>query len=230
MLRKIYTIFYCLLLFALYVLFTARSQGPAAILGEGYTGAPGEQGTTCASCHSLNGNYGLIGILSQALPEYSPVLTNSYQFLVSNSAGFPFGFGFQAIVVDAATGAPVDLNYITLSSNLKVTTLPDGRKYVEHDGISGTNVFSFSFQTNYPTPQDAPDQITIHYAATAVNTNGMNTGDSGSLGFTLTQDKNEFLPVVLTSFKASPSRKGIMLPMVWISSHLKPSTPQVIRK
>lgn len=211
MLRNVYTIFYCLLLFALYILLTGRSQGTAATLGDGYTGAPGEQGTTCASCHGLNGNYGAINVVSQSLTEYSPTYNNSYQFLVSNATGFPFGFGFQATVVDAATGAPVILNYNNLSPNLKVTTLPDGREYIEQNGTSGTNVFSFSFQTAYPNPSDAPQTINIHYAAVAANANGMSSGDSGSLGFVLTQEKNEFLPVVLTNFEATPVRKGIQL-------------------
>lgn len=210
-LRIIYTTFYCLLLFALSVLLTARSGGPAAELGQGYTGAPGEVGTTCATCHGLNANYGLVTILAQALPEYSPTEVNDYQFLVSNTAGFPFGYGFQATIVDAATGDPVDLTYTNISSNLQVTTLPDGRKYVEHDGISGTNIFTFSFLPNYPSGGDAPAQINIHYAATVVNSNGMNSGDSGSLGNLLTQDRSNFLPVVLADFKARPIRKGIQL-------------------
>ncbi len=210
-LRTIYTIFFCMSLFALMVLLTARSSGPASALGQGYTGAPGEVGTTCSTCHGLNANYGLINILAQALPEYSPTDPNNYQFLVSNTVGFPFGFGFQAIAVDAATGTPVDLTYTNLSSNLKVTTLPDGRKYVEHNSTSGTNVFTFSFVTNYPNPQDAPDKINIHFAATAVNSNGMNNGDSGSLGNMITQDKTSLLPVVLADFKATSVRKGIQL-------------------
>jgi len=210
-LRTIYTIFFCLSLFALMVLLTARSSGPASALGQGYTGAPGEAGTTCATCHGLNANYGLVTILPQALPEYSPTGANDYQFLVSNTAGFPFGFGFQATVVDAATGTPVNLNYTNLSPNLKVTVLPDGRKYVEHPSISGTNVFTFSFVPNYPNPQDAPDQINIHFSATAVNSDGTNNGDSGSLGNMITQDKTNFLPVVLADFKATPVKKGIQL-------------------
>lgn len=215
MMRTIYKIFYGLLLFSLYVLLTARSGGPAAVLGEGYTGAPGELGTTCANCHGLNANYGLVTILPVALPEYSPVGANDYQFIVSNTVGFPFGYGFQATVMDAATGTPVDLTYTDISSNLQVTTLPDGRKYVEHEGTSGTNIFSFSFVVNYPTPQDAPDQINIHFAAATVNSNGINNGDSGSLGNLITQDKNNFLPVVLADFKAGSVRKGIQLD--WIT-------------
>lgn len=210
-LRTIYTIFFCLSLFALFVLLTGRSEGPASLLGDGYTGAPGEGGTTCATCHGLNGDYGLVTIAPQATPEYNATGVNDYLFVVGNSAGFPFGLGFQATVVDAATGDPVDLTYTSISSNLKVTTLPDGRKYVEHKAISGTNIFTFSFQVNYPTPQDAPAQINIHYAATAVNANQMASGDSGSAGDVITQDKNTLLSVVLTDFKATPVRKGIQL-------------------
>jgi len=213
-LRIIYTILFCLSLVALLTLFTGNINGPASVQDRGYTGAPGEPGTTCSVCHGLNGNYGLVNIIATALPEYTPIGVNDYQFNVSTTAGFPFGFGMQATVVDAVTGDPVNLNYTNLSSNLKVTTLSNGRKYVEHNNISGTNVFNFSFQVNYPTPQDAPNQISVHYAAVAANANGQNTDDSGSLGNILTQDKNAFLPVVLSDFEASPARNGIQLDWV----------------
>lgn len=210
-LRTIYTIFFSLLSLTLLLLFAGYAEGPAADQGQGFTGAPGETGQVCGNCHGLTGAYGIVMINAQAMTEYNAVGPNDYQFIVNGSSGFPFGFGFQATVVDADTGTPVSLNYMNVSSNLKVTTLADGRKYVEHDGPSGSNIFFFSFEVDYPTAQDAPDEIAIHYAATTVNTNNMNTGDSGSAGQVINQAKSNFLPVTLSDFKASVANKGIQL-------------------
>jgi len=210
-LRTIYTIFFSLLSFTLLFLFTGYADGPAAEQGQGFTGAPGETGQVCGNCHGLTGAYGVVMINTQAMAEYTPVGINDYQFIVNGTSGFPFGFGFQATVVDATTGAPVDLIFQNVSSNLKVTTLADGRQYVEHDGPSGSNIFFFSFEVDYPSIGATPSEIAIHYAATTVNTNGQNTGDSGSAGQVINQPRSTFLPVALSDFKATVVNKGIQL-------------------
>ena len=60
-LTTIYTIFYSLLAFSLIGLFSGYSFGPAATVGMGYTGAPGDEALTCGSCHSANA-FGAVNI------------------------------------------------------------------------------------------------------------------------------------------------------------------------
>lgn len=39
----------------------ANSQGPASSAGQGYTGAPGENGLTCGTCHN-GGGFGSVSL------------------------------------------------------------------------------------------------------------------------------------------------------------------------
>lgn len=210
-LRTIYTLFFSFLTITLFFLFTGYINGPATAVGQGFTGAPGETGSVCGNCHNLLGSYGQVLIFSGSELEYTPLGVNDYQFVINTTSGFPTGYGFQATVVDNATGDPVSLDYVSLSSNLKVTTLMDGRQYVEHDGISGSNVFSFSFVTDYPNPAAAPDVIAVHFAGNAVNGDNTNNNDSGSPGFVNTYTKTILFPVALTDFKATSTQTGIQL-------------------
>jgi len=215
-LRIVYTIFFLFLTTVFILLFTGHSNGPVATVNQGYTGAPGETGTVCGNCHNLSGSYGNVFVdarhpgVGGILLEYDPTGLNEYIFTVNMTSGSPAGYGFQAIVMNHLTGNPVSVNYVNLSPNLKVSTLSNGRKYIEHDGTSTSNVFSFGFIPDYPTHWGAPDLIAIHFAATAVNGDGLSSGNSGSQGFLITQSKL-FLPVTLAVFDAVSTPAGIHL-------------------
>jgi len=210
-LRNIYTLFFTGLAATLLLLFTGYSNGPAAQVGMGFTGAPGETGQVCGGCHNLMGNYGLVQV---DLTSFTGILPYEYmlgsptymEVVINTTIGTPTGYGFQLIMMDGM-GTPLDVTYFDLSSNAKQTTLQDGRTYIEHDGISSSNILSFIYILNQQ-PDDGV--FNIHVGATAANGNGMTTGDSGSTGFTFSLLEVS-LPVELTGFKANRHRSDIQL-------------------
>ncbi len=211
-LKTIYSIFFSLLGFALIGLFSGYSFGPAATVGMGYTGAPGDvQGTTCGTCHNANA-FGIISVdlVSNigTLPyEFLPEFDVRMDITINASSGSPSGYGFQLFITNSV-GVPLDIAYSNLGANVKQTTLPNGRTYLEHNGISANNVFSFDYNI---LPSTNIDQIVkVYVAAVAVDANGFNSGDSGSNSFEFNLLRFQ-LPVELTNFEASSQGTSVQL-------------------
>jgi len=151
-LRNVYTIFFCLLITTLLFLLTSYSDGPAIEVGMGFTGAPGESGSVCSNCHNLLGSYGIVQVdlVSNigTLPyEYLPGAPTLMDVTINTTSGSPLAYGFQLIMMDDV-GNPMDVTYSSISSNAKEVTLANGRKYIEHDGPSTSNTFSFIYELN----------------------------------------------------------------------------------
>jgi len=211
-LKIIYSTFLALLVFALNGLFSAFSFGPAATIGMGYTGAPGDvPDMTCIACHTDDA-FGLVSVdlVSNigTLPfEFLVEYETSMDITINAASGSPAGYGFQLIMANDL-GVPLDVVYSNLGANVKQTTLANGRTYLEHNGISASNVFSFDY--NIVANSDVTNIVKVHVAATAVNSNGFNSEDSGSLAFEFTLLPFE-LPVELINFEANPKGTGIRL-------------------
>lgn len=209
-LTTIYSIFFSLLAFALISLFSGYSFGPAATVGMGYTGAPGDvSGTTCGTCHNA-GAFGAVNITMTSegnLPSYSLLNPTPIEITVLAASGMPAGYGVQLIALNV-DDAPLDVTYSNLSDNLKETTTPSGRKYLEHNGVGTNNSFTFDFQPNGLT--NLVPEIKFYVAATAVNGAAGNGGDSGSEGFMFTL-KDKALAVELINFTATRVRDGVQL-------------------
>ncbi len=207
--QTIYTFFFFSLACTLMLLLTGYSGGPAALLGVGFTGAPGDMPNTCGAttCHGDNA-FGDITIVltSQASePTYSFAAPTPIEVTVTAASGMPNGYGFQLIAMND-DDTPLDVTYSNLSDNVKESITGSGRKYLEHDDISDTNVFTFDFEPN----SVSGTKIKFHVAATAVNRALGNGGDSGSIGFTF-EAEEEALAVELSSFTATRARSGIEL-------------------
>ena len=71
---------------------------------------------------------------------YKPDSVYSVKISVNNSMGTPAGYGFQMICLDDANDDNIS-GWSNPSSNAQLSTSA-GRNYVEHDGISSTNVFA----------------------------------------------------------------------------------------
>jgi len=208
--KTIYGIFSFLLVITLSLLLVGYSNGPAATVGMGYTGAPGESGMLCANCHSGN-NYGEIEIIMDGTYgyEFHPYEPNIFNFTIANFGLLPppTGFGFQLYIVDES-GLQIP---VTVSPNAKLVTTNSGT-YVEHDGISSSNEFSIEFVLD-GLNSDVPIFIYIYVTATVVNGDGTNGGDSGSESyfFTIKNGFVDFIPVTLTDFTATPLPTNIRL-------------------
>ncbi len=216
--RTIYALFFSLLATTLIFIFTGYSGGPAASVNQGYTGAPGETGTVCGNCHNLIGSYGFVSVdlVSNigTLPyEYFPGIPIQMDITVNTSSGFPNGYGFQLFMTDDMDN-PLDVTYTNLGTNIKQSTLTNGRVYLEHNGISASNQFSFTYEVTPQSLNDFPEPVKVYVTAVAVNGNNLNSGDSGSTSFMF--DLLLFrLPVELTDFEATPHLTGVQLD--WIT-------------
>ncbi len=211
-LKIIYSIFLSLLVFTLNGLFSAFSFGPAATIGMGYTGAPGDvPDMTCAACHGDSAfgfvNIDLVSNIGTLPFEFLPDNDVRMDITINAASGSPAGYGFQLIIANEL-GVPLDVVYSNLGANVKQTTLANGRTYLEHNGISTSNVFSFDY--NIVTNLDLINTVKVHVAATAVNANGSNSEDSGSGAFEFTLLRFQ-LPVELTYFEANTKGTDIQL-------------------
>ncbi|MFT6335833.1 MAG: hypothetical protein ACI86M_002677 [Saprospiraceae bacterium] len=173
------------------------SSGPASQVGQGYTGAPGESGTLCSSCHS-GGAFGTpITALEitdgggGTVTDYVPGDTYQVSLTATAESGTPFGYGFQLTVLD---GADADVAvFSNPSSNAKISTaanIAGGRTYAEHNGTSATNTFTFEWIA----PSGGTGDLTFYYNVNLVNANGGISGDSGGSGFSTAM--TESIPTV----------------------------------
>ena len=209
-LRVVYTFFFSFLSITMLLLFTGYSTGPASTVGQGYTGAPGEAGQVCGTCHNLAGAFGtlMVNVTSNgSVPEYNSAAPTPLEVEVVSTSGVPGGYGFQFTVLDADDN-PIDANYSNLSDNVKMATAMNGYTYLEHNGISDVNTFTFDFQpsvTSGTTPS-----LKIYATGTAVNRDGTTAGDSGSPSFSFDVEHVP-LAVTLSSFKAGRTTNGVRL-------------------
>lgn len=209
--HRVYTFFFFLLACTLMLLFTGYSGGPAAAQNAGYTGAPGDDATfTCGVCHN-SGTFGMVNIelTSQGSEAtYSLAAPTPIEVKITADSGMPAGYGMQLIALND-DDTPLDVTYTNLSDNLQESVVDaTGRKYLEHNGTSDSNVFTFDFQPN--SVSESGTKIRFHVAATAVNGVMGNVGDNGTAGFTF-EAEEKALAVELSSFTATRTRGGIEL-------------------
>jgi len=128
----------------LFVLQSA-SGGRAAVGGQDRTGSPGSL-SACTFCHSTNGAFTnpQLGIIIKntsgiIVTSYVPGDTYTLEFNVT-SGGIPNGYGMQAVALNASNANVGDF-LMTTTTNTQLSTIANGREFVEHDGRSSTGVF-----------------------------------------------------------------------------------------
>jgi hypothetical protein len=179
------------LLFGAFVLLTLQSVsgGRAASGGQDRTGAPGSLGT-CATCHGNPGAFSNTVInltvtdgASNVVTSYMPGQTYTLAFTIS-SDGNPAGYGMQAIALDASDNNTGDM-LLASTSNTQLSTITNGREFIEHQGTNPTN----SFTTTWTAPASGTGDVTIHGIGMAVDGTGGTTGDniSATTPFSLTE-------------------------------------------
>jgi hypothetical protein len=96
---------------------------------------------------------------------------------INNSGGNPNGYGFQMTALAADGNQPLS-GYSNLASNVKQKTVAvgpqSGRTYVEQDGVTTNNEFTFSWTA----PEAGTGTVNFFASGNAVNLNNATSGDN----------------------------------------------------
>lgn len=177
----------------LFVLFTillgygliSNSGGRASVAMDGNTGAPGETGITCGTCHT-GGNFGTINAIltvtgPNGLPATDYVPGSTYNIILQGIAtgGFPSGYGFQMTALD-----PNNSSAGAWSNNGAGTAFGTalGRTYWEQTAPAPVAAFTASWTA----PGAGKGDVTFYYIMTAVNGSQSTMGDQATMPLTFT--------------------------------------------
>lgn len=154
------------------------SSGRAASGGQDRTGAPGSLGA-CTACHANNGAFSnpemevvVKDAMGVVVTSYVPGDTYTLEFNVS-SGGNPNGYGMQAVLLDASNANAGNL-LTTTTANTQLSTISNGREFVEHQGRSTTGMFIATWEA----PAAGTGDVLVYSIGIAVNgagTSGDNT-------------------------------------------------------
>lgn len=163
---------------ALFVLQSA-SGGRAAAGGQDRTGAPGSL-SACTACHANNGAFTSpqIGVIVKdamgtVVTSYVPGDTYTLEYTVT-SGGTPNGYGMQSVILDASNANAGDL-LTTTTASTQLSTIANGREFVEHLGRSSTGMFTATWEA----PVAGTGDVTVYGIGMAVNGSGA-SGDNTS--------------------------------------------------
>lgn len=182
------------------LMFTLQSVsgGRAAVGGQDRTGAPGSLSSNCTLCHGSPGAFTnpQIGItvkdaMGTVVTSYVPGDTYTLEFAVTSN-GAPAGYGMQAVVLDASNNNTGDM-LAASTANTQLTTIGNGREFIEHSGRSSNGVFS----TTWEAPASGTGTVTIYGIGMAVNgsgTGGDNTSSTTQLALTESPASNIAMP------------------------------------
>lgn len=176
----------------------SASGGRAANNELDCTGAPGGAGSCGGYCHNSSGFYPNTQ-LNVVIEDVNGNLVNSYipgevytlEFEVT-SDGSPFGYGMQAVILDSLDVNAGDLLTVS-TSETQLTSISNGREFVEHQGISSTGIF----RATWMAPPVGSGAVTLYGIGIAVDGSGSTQGD----------DFQAAMPIVLTEDIANSVQK-----------------------
>ena len=162
-----------------------NSGGRATVANSGNTGAPGDAGATCITCHGNSSNIEVsldIAITdgdNNPIDKYVPGTTYQGSVTLNVLAGNPAAHGFQIVALAGAlneNGESIN-TFANPSSNTQIATVSSGRQYAEHAGPSDTsNVFRFTWTA----PEESTGPVTFYSYGNGVNLNGSTSGDNAA--------------------------------------------------
>ncbi len=170
-------------------IFQSNSGGRAAAANDGNTGAPGESGLTCGTCH-VGGAFTTVEALGvfevgtmTPVTTYVPGTTYDVSFGITATTGTPSGYGFQMTALDAANADAGTFQNLGANVQMAAAANVGGRTYVEHGG--GTSA-SGVFMMQWVAPTAGTGDVTFYYAGNAVDGTGTTGNDVGSAGGSIT--------------------------------------------
>ena len=156
----------------------SASGGRAANNEMDRTSSPGSMGSCGGYCHGSAGLYPntqLNVVVKDAkgavVNTYVPGQVYTLEFDVV-SDGSPFGYGMQAVILDSLDMNTGDMLSVS-TSETQLTTISNGREFIEHQGISSTG----SFRTTWMAPVVGTGTVTLYGVGMAVNGSGSTQGD-----------------------------------------------------
>ena len=216
MIKYLYAL--CGLTAALFCL-TAYSDGTAATINSGYTGAPSAGGGTegvCGNCHG-GGSYTLpdlqISISETAggpsTTTYLPGRTYFVTATVSAEPASPGGpspaaYGYQAQFLTSSNTEAGTLS--NPGGGTQITPLTS-RTYAEQSAPSTSGVFTYQWQA----PASGTGTVTMYNIGNAVNGTGGTSGDRGSTSPTLLTLTEASLPITLGPLTVTARGKQALL-------------------
>lgn len=165
------------------------SGGRAAAADEGNTGAPGDAGATCITCHGNSAAIqteifiDLIDAVTGIPADVNYIPNRNYALTIRHevSAGAPAAYGFQLLCLNAEEGVngPEASMYGIIagggSDNVQFAQAAStGRFYAEHNGPSDSPEFNFAWTG----PEEGSGPVTFYVCGNAVNLNGETSGDN----------------------------------------------------
>lgn len=176
--KKNYFAISAVVFIAIATLLQSNANGPASS-GNRATGAPGDNGSTCVTCHS-GGSFGTVSVSvelkdseNNSVTEYVPEQLYDVDVTVTNSAGSPAGFGFQMISMNGNTS----LNSFSDPGNGVKLSTSSSRQYAEHNQANAGGQFTFKWLA----PEPGTGAVDFYYGANAVNGNGNNGSDNATI-------------------------------------------------
>ncbi len=178
-------ILYIFSAFATILLFINNATGPINVQQTGYTGAPGDQPNTCATCHNT-GTYGSSATL-QIFDSLGTTLVTKYaldrqytiRMTINVTSGTPTAYGFQMIDIRKSDNTNVKgfLPKAQQAANIGIDTIKtSNRVYAEHNAKLTSNVINVKWKA----PSTDLGNIVFYGAGNAVNSNFNFQGDNGT--------------------------------------------------
>ncbi len=180
--KKVLYIFFGL---ATILVFVNNATGPVVRQQKGYTGAPGDQPNTCATCHNT-GTFAPTATIqvfdslgTTAVTKYALGRQYTIRLTITAGTGTPMAYGFQMIDIRRKDSTNVKgfLPKTDQALNIGIDTIAaTGRVYAEHNAKLTTNVINVKWKA----PTTDLGNIIFYGAGNAVNSGGSSADDNGT--------------------------------------------------
>jgi hypothetical protein len=164
-----------------------NKNGRASQAQRGNTGAPGDetqggQPLTCMGCHNTGPIVASVAIhvlnaAGDTVSQYVPGQAYTARVTINASGPNLQGYGFQMIALRDSDNADLKAFSDVNPNNYKIATIPNGRKYAEHDNISTIN----TFDVTWTAPPAGTGNVTFYASGNGVNKNGTTSGDGAGV-------------------------------------------------
>jgi hypothetical protein len=217
--KKILYIFFGL---ATILLFINNATGPVVRQQKGYTGAPGDQPNTCATCHNTGTFVPTATIQvfdslgTTAVTKYALGKQYTIRLTITAGTGTPMAYGFQMIDIRRKDSTNVKgfLPKTDQALNIGIDTITTtGRVYAEHNAKLTTNVINVKWKA----PATDLGNIIFYGAGNAVNSGGTSADDNGTtsvnvqLASPITAGVNELAENINITISPNPTPSTVAL-------------------
>jgi hypothetical protein len=167
------------------LLFVNNATGPIRVQQLGYTGAPGDQPNTCATCHNT-GTFAPTATIqvfdslgTTAVTKYALGREYTIRLTITATNGVPSAYGFQMIDIRKSDNTNIKgfLPKSQQAANIGIDTITTtNRVYAEHNAKLSSNIINVRWKA----PSTDLGNIVFYGVGNAVNSNFTFAGDNGT--------------------------------------------------